>query len=396
MKKEHYHIVCKLLALGLVILFGAAMWVSWQSYNPMTTSAPFSLYALLYGVPLLGGALAALTGGVILKRKYPGEKERKKITKKKLFLISGIVIGCFLLLITLVPSLILHIFINRHCDYRGEERPQYALQGIYRAEDYGLEEKLLTLNTSDGERLWVSELPVENPRGIIIYVSGIMQPSVTYFYGHALLMQEDHLASFLLELRAHGESTGNRLGLGYTEVEDVRAVLDYIKTQSRYEGLPVILQGVSMGGAVVLNAFGELPEVDGVIAMSPYASFETQLDLLMARYGVPGFLRRYELFFLKKVLVLNYGRDAVENLQPQKEILKADGRPAAIIACAEDSSVPAENSMILKEAAEDADLWVRPSWEHFIVRGCDFRNVAEDTEYCGYIRAFIERVIGQS
>jgi len=393
MKKERLHLLFKLLALALIVLYGIALGAAWKSYNPMSTSVPFSFYVLLYGVPLLGLALAALIYSFILKKKYPVERKKPPMTGKKKLLIAGIVVISLILLVTLVPSLILHIFINRHCDYRGEETPQYALQGIYKVEEFGLSEKILTLKTSDGESLWASEIPVENPRAVVIYVSGIMQPSVTYFYGHAALMQEDSVASFLLELRAHGKSTGDRLGLGYTEVEDVRALLDYIKTQPAYDGLPVILQGVSMGGAVVLNAFGELPEVNGVIAMSPYASFETQLDLLMSRYGVPAFLRNYELFFLKRVLYINYGREAVDSLQPQKEILKADGRPVAVIACEEDSSVPVQNSLILKETADFIDLWIRPSWEHFIIKDCDFRGVAEDSEYCDYVKAFVEKVI---
>jgi len=151
-----------------------------------------------------------------------------------------------------------------------------------------------------------------------------------------------------------------------------------------------------MGGAVVLNAFGELSEVDGVIAMSAYASFETQLGLLMAQYHVPAFLRAYESFFLKRVLWLNFGREKVESLQPQKEILKAAGRPVALIACEDDSSVPVENSLILKKTADYADLWMRPSWEHFIVQGCDFKNVEEDGEYCTYIKDFVEKVIAAS
>lgn len=396
MKKQNLHILLKLSALLLTVGFGIAVWLSWKSYNPMTTSMPFSFYILLYGAIFLLPALVLLILGIVYRKKYGVKKKKMKCFGKKILLISGIIIGSLLLLVTLVPSLILHIFINRHCDYRGVETPRYALQGIYQASDYGLEENILTLKTADGETLWASELPTEKPRAVVIYVSGIMQPSVTYFYGHARMMQKEQIASFLLELRAHGNSTGNRLGLGYTEVEDVRALVDYISSQPAYEGLPIILQGVSMGGAVVLNAFGELPEVDGVIAMSAYASFEDQLDLLMKQYGVPEFLRTYEGFFLERVLYLNFGRDRVENLQPQKEILKASGRPVALIASEDDSSVPVENSLKLKEIFADADLWVRPLWEHFIVRNCDFKNVEEDDEYCRYVKDFAEKVIAES
>ncbi|MDI9488550.1 MAG: alpha/beta hydrolase, partial [Bacillota bacterium] len=146
-------------------------------------------------------------------------------------------------------------------------------------------------------------------------------------------------------------------------------------------------------GAIALNAFGMLDEVDACIAMSPYASFEKQLDLLMKKYNIPAFIRKYELFISKRVLYFNYSKHIVSTMKPELQIQNAKGRPVAIIACSGDDSVPVENTYILKECADYADVWIRDSWEHFIVKDCNFKNVEEDTEYCDYIKQFIQKVV---
>jgi hypothetical protein len=44
----------------------------------------------------------------------------------------------------------------------------------------------------------------------------------------------------------------------------------------------------------------------------------------------------------------------------------------------------------LKEAYPQAEVWIRDSWEHFIVKDCDFKNVEKDKEYCIKILGFLE------
>jgi len=48
----------------------------------------------------------------------------------------------------------------------------------------------MMLTTEDGYNIWASEIYTENPKAIIIYLSGIQQPSVTYYYGNAKWMQD--------------------------------------------------------------------------------------------------------------------------------------------------------------------------------------------------------------
>lgn len=304
---------------------------------------------------------------------------------KKVFVVLIVILMIFVV----IPPIALTIFVHRHVDYRGKETQRYPLQGIYNASDYELEEKVHTFDTTDGETLWCSEIQADAPKGVVIYLTGIMQPSITYFYSHAAWMQQNGYASFLLEVRSHGNSTGKLIGLGYTEVADVQAIVEYIKGCKKYANLPIVIQGASMGGAIAINAFGQIPEIDACIAMSPYTSFETQLDLLLEQMKIPKIIRQIEAPILRQALKWNYGSDTVEMLSPYNQIQNAEGRPVLLIACTGDTSVPVENTRILQQGYPDSEVWIRDSWEHFIVKNCNFSKVVEDTEYCSRILAWI-------
>ncbi len=323
------------------------------------------------------------------------EPMKTHFRKKKRYKVLASIAIFIIIVIVIVPSLGLTLYLNHHVSYRGEETPDYPLQGIYEASDYGLTEVVHTFETEDSESLWCSEIRVENPKGVIIYLSGIEQPSITYFYGHAAWMQKNGYASFLLEVRGHGRSSGNQIGFGYTEVADVKAVVDYICSMEEYAGVPIVLQGVSMGGAITLNAFGQIPEISGCIAMSPYASCEEQLELLMEQYHMPGFIWAIEKPLLMQTLKWIYGSEAVENLSPKKQIQNAKGRPVYIVSCKQDDSVPCENTEILQKAYPEVEVWIRDSWEHFIVKDCDFKNVVQDTTYCEKILVWINTICNQ-
>ena len=197
-------------------------------------------------------------------------------------IILWILITIFILMI---PTFCVMFYVFRHVKYLGvDDKVNRPYQNVYRASDFGLKSIDHTLKTDDGELLWCSEVEVENPKCVIIYLGAMKEPSVTYFYGHAEMMKKLDYASFLLEVRAHGESSGRKLGLGYTEVEDVRTVVEYIKSVEKYQNVPIMLHGVSLGGTIAINATAQIPEVSGCIAMSPFASPDDQLDLLLKKW----------------------------------------------------------------------------------------------------------------
>ncbi|MDO5520934.1 MAG: alpha/beta fold hydrolase [bacterium] len=319
-------------------------------------------------------------------------KKKNNLQAKMIYKLLASLLILIILVIVIVPSAGISLFLSRHVSYQETPTTGHALQGIYKASDYGLSENVHIFETTDGESLWCSEITAERPKGVIIYLTGIVQPSITYFYSHAAWMKENGYSSLLLEVRGHGKSSGKQIGFGYTEIADVQAAVDYIHSKEEYSDVPIVLQGVSMGGAITLNAFGQIPEISGCIAMSPYASCEDELELLMVNYHIPSLIRIIERPLLKQTLKWLYSSDQVETLSPKKQIQNANGRPVYIVSCKNDDSVPVKNAEILKEAYPQAEVWIRDSWEHFILKDCNFKDMKQDTEYCKKILLWIETI----
>ena len=305
----------------------------------------------------------------------------KRSHKKRLLTwITGFA-AALALVVFVIPPVILLAVVHQHIDYRGN----IPLKEIHEAENCGLTERVYTLETADGETLWCAEVAAEEPKGAVIFLAGITKPSVTQFYSHAAWLRELGVSSFLLEVRAHGNSSGDRIGLGYTETADVQAAVDLIRSCPAYAEVPLLVWGVSMGGAIALNAFGQISEIDGCIALSPYASFPMEIETQMERYGVPKPIRNLELWMLDGILSGLYGKEAAQTCVPELQIQNAGDRPVLLVACEDDLVVPVGNTYHLKGENPAAEAWIRQSKDHFVVKDNDFAAFREDVEYCAHM-----------
>ncbi|MBP5265106.1 MAG: alpha/beta hydrolase [Lachnospiraceae bacterium] len=305
-----------------------------------------------------------------------------------------IILWIFIILfILMIPTFLTMIYVFRHIKYKGVEDENHPYQAVYKSEDFKLSSTQRNIKTEDGEVLWCSEVETNDPKAVVIFLTAMRQPSVTYFYGHASLMKDLGYASFLLETRAHGESTGRKLGLGYLEVDDVRALVNYIGTVEKYKNLPIVVWGVSLGGSAAINCTAEIPEVSGCIAMSPFSSVDDQLDQILKSYHIPGFLRAAQRPFTHQSLRWIYGKDKADNLTPVSSIQRTGSKPVLIIASLHDEETSIENSYILQKTPNNAEFWFRDSYDHYVIKNNDFKGVAADKEYCNYIEGFIKKII---
>jgi hypothetical protein len=147
-----------------------------------------------------------------------------------------------------------------------------------------------------------------------------------------------------------------------------------------------------VGGAIAINAFGQIDEIDGVIAKSAYSSFEDVVIDQMGKCNMPAFIQAAEKPIIKSALIMIFGYESVEQIKPVDLIKNANARPVLLIACSGDEAVPAINMQRLSESNPEAETWLRDSWEHFIVQDCDFENVAQDKEYCNKVLCFLEKI----
>jgi uncharacterized protein len=331
-------------------------------------------------------ATSSTEESVMKNAEGPNGPERSNRTKRRRLIRLLVGIPLLLVLVALVvfaliPPLIMGDMVNQHV----------AFAETWSAEEFGLSAARLALTTEDGLNVVAYEVYVEDPHAVVIYLSGIHNPSVTAFFGHARMLHDRGYAAILLEMRAHGESEGDVIALGFEEYLDVQAVVDYIKNDGRYEDTPIVVHGLSMGGAVAINAVGQIPEIDGLISMSAYSSWA---DVFVDNMGLPEPFASVQRHFVRLYTTLKYG-GASRNITPRNEIQKLGDRPAFIIHSRGDSQVPYDNVVrIVAKAPYGIETWVREGDLHFIVKPGQFLTPEEDTEYADKIMGFLDRHFG--
>ena len=311
------------------------------------------------------------------------DNSRRGVSRKTL--LAGILILLTLIslgILIAMPPLIMGPIINQHVQF----------QTVYHAKDFGLDATELTLRTADAYDISAFEVDTSDPKAVIIFMSGIHNPSVTAFFGHARMLKEHGYSSILYDMRAHGESEGDVISLGHLETLDTQAVVDYIRAKDEYSDLPIIVYGVSMGGAVAINSIGQIPEISGVISISAYSSWEDVFIENMVSLGAPNVLATIEKPFVKLYTLCKFGL-STSRVYPKKQIANLGDRPALIMHSTEDSQVRYANfERIMDEAPSHVETWTRPGDYHFMTT--DLLQPENDLEYAQRVLEFLERNFG--
>ncbi len=302
-------------------------------------------------------------------------------SRKKKKIIIGIIVGFIILSIGFfisIPVLVMSPIVNMHVDF----------EKAWTAEEFGLESKHFFVETKDGYNISAWEVAAEDPKAVIICLSGIHNPSVTAYFGHSRLLQEHNYTTILMDMRAHGESDGNVICLGYKEYLDVKAIVDYIKADVAYKDVPVVVFGLSMGGATAINAIGKIPEIDGLISLSAYSSWEDVFYEQMAMQA-PVFIAKMAKPFVTLYTFLKY-RVNVWSIKPYRQIENLGDRPALLMHAKDDSQVPFANlERLISHAPPHVETFVREGDLHFITE--HFLEPENDEEYISSILDFLER-----
>ncbi|RSK28770.1 alpha/beta hydrolase [Bacillus sp. HMF5848] len=298
--------------------------------------------------------------------------------------ILAIVLGCVGLIgigfLLTIPHLVTSDMVNMHVDF----------SEVYAANDYGLESDVLKLETFDGHNVVTYYVPAREPQGSIIFLSGIHNPSVTAFYGHAQWFRDLGYDSYLLEMRAHGESDGELISLGYKETLDVDAVVKHIMSNAEMAQKPIVVYGLSMGGSVAINAIGNNSEIDGLVSLSAYSSFEDNFADNMLLMGAPKAYVSIQKPFVKLYTNFKYGWQTA-HLSPKEQIANLGSRPALLIHSTGDDQVPIDNmSRILKNAPAHVLSWEVDGNKHFILDDEAFFAPWTDEEYANKIQSFFK------
>lgn len=303
--------------------------------------------------------------------------EKRKKKKNIIGVILGFGLLIFGILLT-IPFLIINPMVNKHVDFNK----------VWTAKEFGIEAEHFFVKTDDGLNISAYEVAVEKPKAVIICLSGFSNPSATIYFGHARFFKEHDYATILFDMRAHGESDGDMICLGYKEFLDTRAIVQHIKAKPAYNNVPIVVFGLSMGGATAINSIGEIPEIDGLISLSAYSSVEDYLYEDMATQA-PVFFAKIVKPFVTLATILKFKVNSW-SVNPKKEIEKLGKRPALLMHTKGDAGVSFSNfERILSHSPPHVETFIREGNIHFVTK--NFTEPEKDTEYATKLLQFLDK-----
>jgi fermentation-respiration switch protein FrsA (DUF1100 family) len=166
-------------------------------------------------------------------------------------------------------------------------------------------------------------------------------------------LQRRGFTVLMIDLRAHGESEGERVSFGVAERRDIMGAVDWLKAQGFAPGSVGVL-GVSMGASAAIGAAAEDSDIGALIADCGFAD----MGMLLRRHwfsasgGLPD-------FYLPTTILMGrlLGYDFFSD-RPVAEIGRIAPRPVLIVHGDSDGLVPLSDAQQLAAAGPSAKLWV--------------------------------------
>ncbi|MDO9086785.1 MAG: alpha/beta fold hydrolase [Anaerolineaceae bacterium] len=259
-------------------------------------------------------------------------------------------------------------------------------------EELGLTAETISLTSSDGIDLQGWWIPTNDPKGVVVVLHGMDGLDASSLLPQAVFLNEAGYAVFVQDMRAHGRSGGERIGLAFEEIRDVIPVLDWIKVNPEITDKPITLLGLSMGGAVAIRTAAIRPDVDAVISVSAYASIDRMISHGMRLMDFPEAGIQLFVPFSKLGMLTVYGVWPA-NASPEKDISKIDPRPVLIMHGSSDSQISLENAYLLQEAAgNNVELFIVEGADHLIFTENGLGENPEDQLYREKILNFLHQL----
>ncbi len=321
-----------------------------------------------------------------------------KITKRAV-VAGGIIAGLTAGFLFLAGHYYVNIAIKRgKKKYSNEKRRNRSLEtknkemihGLYATHYQMLKESKAVMEKNPGEALHILSEEGFKLYGEIFRNKGSHKyVIIVHGYNCCLNDMYCYLADFykqgfnvlFVDLRAHGKSEGEYIGMGWLERLDIKKWCRHLSYLD--PGASIVLFGQSMGADAVMMACGEgLPDnVKVCIEDSGYTSVGSMYKTLMKEaYHIPSFpiLNAADIIAKHKAGYSFLKADSCEQL-------KKSNIPTLFIHAKGDSYVPFENVRILYDSAnEPKELYTVPEAEHvcacFYDRDTYFKKIFDFTD----------------
>ena len=233
------------------------------------------------------------------------------------------------------------------------------------------------LTTVDGQTLGMWFLPGRSDRPPVFLLHGfgesrkqcLPQAEIAAKLGHPVLM---------LSFRAHGDSTGDRSDIGWTDRHDVLAAMEWLR--EKYPNRKIILWGQSMGAAAALFAAAEDgKQVEKLILECPYSDLRTAT---WNRIGLHLPWGLQHITYWGATLAGPWVLPHLDDISPLKAASRVDrALPALILAGGCDTrATPAESEAIAAALGPHTHLYIFPKADHVQLRESDQKGYRERVE----------------
>jgi fermentation-respiration switch protein FrsA (DUF1100 family) len=218
---------------------------------------------------------------------------------------------------------------------------------------YNVKYQSVNLFTEDGIRLSAWYTPPK--KGAVILLAhgyGDNRPEWVY----EMLVKRGY-GVLAWDARAHGESDGEISTIGYLEVLDVKAALDYALAQPDVKHVGA--WGGSMGGATLIRATAQFPQIEALFVDSSFDSLDDEFDFLVPY----PFINPLAKLIAKIETGIN-----LDEVSPLDDIGKISPRPVYIVHSTADIVAPPNAGEKLFNAAKEPKFfWLAPNAPHLAI-----------------------------
>lgn len=225
----------------------------------------------------------------------------------------------------------------------------------------------ISITSYDGLTLMGRYLPAKEASvKTVICVHGYRCYSGLYEFGSRLeFLHELGLNLLVIDQRSHGRSDGRFIGMGVPETDDVKKwcklIDDKIGADSK-----IILYGISMGAATVLNVSGEEDLPSSVKAVIEDCGFSSALDEMGEKITSMAHLPRNPFVPMSKGIIKMLGGYDITSKIPREQIKNFKGRLLVIHGDA-DTFVPTYmHESIYDNATCEKKKLIVPKAEHIM------------------------------
>ncbi|MBL07144.1 MAG: hypothetical protein CL773_04765 [Chloroflexi bacterium] len=223
----------------------------------------------------------------------------------------------------------------------------------------------------------------ENPQTVIMIHGVDSNKSDGYMLDLIKDVYEMDYSIFAFDLRAHGDSEGNNLGLAYVERKDLKASIDYLRDSYSIEEM--VLYGISYGGTIVLSNSSMDPSIKGIIADSPFYDLpELMAAEVSSRTFIPESIAKLLKFGIIRSIDFLYDIETNDIISGLKSISNFQ-HPILLYHCLDDDRIPISHSDRINEfSPEGSKYLVYEECEH--AKGYEYYK----EDYLNNLKKYIE------